>query len=218
MAAAETAKKSMGLLVAGFNFSGVAADEFNDWYDTEHIPERKRIPGFVNAERWLGAQDPCISIATYDLDTLDVLQSAAYRAIAGANLSPWSKRVTGKCQRICRFEAEQILPGRQAAAEGADGMLLFAMNVKPEAEADFNDWYNTEHVPRLAQVPGVLVARRFRASGGTHRYIATYHLSGPEVCATKVWEEAAVTPWTLRIRPSTSDRLRLVLRRYARPE
>lgn len=218
MAAAEGAKKPMGLLVAGFNFSGVAEDEFNDWYDTEHIPERKRIPGFVNAERWLGAQDPRISIATYDLDTLDVLQSAAYRAIAGANLSPWSKRVTGKCQRICRFEAEQILPGRQAAAAAAGGMLLFAMNVKPEAESDFNDWYNTEHVPRLAQVPGVLVARRFRTRGGTHRYIAAYHLSGPEVCASKAWEEAAVTPWTLRIRPATSDRLRLVLRRYVRRE
>jgi hypothetical protein len=216
MAAARQPQRAMGLLVAGFNFSGVAEDEFNDWYDTEHIPERKRIPGFVNAERWLGAQDPKLSIATYDLDSPDVLQSPAYRLIAGANLSPWSKRVTGKCQRICRFEAEQILPGRQAAVEDAGGMLLFAMNVKPEAEADFNDWYNTEHIPRLALVPGVLAARRFRASGGTHRYIATYHLTGPEVCASKPWEEAAVTPWTLKIRPSTSDRLRLVLRSYVR--
>jgi hypothetical protein len=216
MAAARPPQRAMGLLVAGFNFSGVAEDEFNDWYDNEHIPERKRIPGFVNAKRWLGAQDPKLSIATYDLDSPDVLQSPAYRLIAGANLSPWSKRVTGKCQRICRFEAEQILPGRQAAVEDAGGMLLFAMNVKPEAEADFNDWYNTEHVPRLALVPGVLAARRFRASGGTHRYIATYHLTGPEVCASKPWEEAAVTPWTLKIRPSTSDRLRLVLRRYVR--
>lgn len=205
----------MGLLVAGFDFSPVAEDEFNDWYDKEHIPERRRIAGFINAERWIGADDPRLSIATYDLAALDVLQSAAYRAIAGANLSPWSKRVTGKCRRICRFEAVQTLPGNAAApAEGAGGMLLFAMNVKPEAEADFNAWYDTEHVPRLANVPGVLLARRFRATGGTHRYIALYHLTGPEVCASRAWEEAAVTPWTLSIRPSTSDRLRLVLRRY----
>lgn len=206
----------MGLLVAGFNFAGAAADEFNDWYDTEHIPERKRIQGFINAERWLGVDDPKISIATYDLESLEVLQGAAYRAIAGANLSPWSKRVTGKCQRICRFEAEQILPGGKAAPTGAGGMLLFAMNVKPEAEAEFNEWYDTEHVPRLAAVPGCLLARRFRATGGTHRYIATYHLTSPEVCASKRWEEAAVTPWTLKLRPATADRLRLVLRRYAR--
>ena len=208
--------QAMGLLVAGFNFAGVVEDEFNDWYDTEHIPERRRVAGFINAERWIGAENPAISIATYDLESRDVLRSAAYKAIAGANLSPWSKRVTGKCQRICRFEAEQILPGDKAAPDGAGGMLLFAMNVKPGAEAEFNDWYNSEHVPRLAGVPGCLLARRFRADSGTHRYIATYHLTTPDVCASKRWEEAAVTPWTLKLRPMTSDRLRLVLRRYVR--
>ena len=69
----------MGLLVAGFNFSTVAEDEFNDWYDTEHVPERARTPGFINCERWIGADDPKISIATYDLETLAVLQSPAYQ-------------------------------------------------------------------------------------------------------------------------------------------
>jgi hypothetical protein len=38
----------MGLLVAGFDSSPVNPDEFNDWYDTEHVPERRRVPGFVN--------------------------------------------------------------------------------------------------------------------------------------------------------------------------
>ncbi len=78
----------MGLLVAGFDSSPVGEDEFNDWYDTEHVPERERTTGFINAQRWLGADDPKISIATYDLESLDVLQSPAYRAIGGANLSP----------------------------------------------------------------------------------------------------------------------------------
>lgn len=212
----------MGLLVAGFNFAGVAEDEFNDWYDTEHIPERERTKGFINAQRWLGADDPKVSIATYDLESLEVLQSSAYRAIGGANLSPWSKRITGKCQRICRFEAEQTLPGNQAAPADAGGMLFFAMNVDAAAEAEFNEWYDTEHVPRLGAVPGCLTARRFRIvralSSGNHRHLALYHLTSPEVCASKAWEEAAVTPWTLKIRPFTQDRLRILLRRYRRRE
>lgn len=213
---AEIIVKPMGLLVAGFNFGGVAEDEFNDWYDTEHIPERECIKGFINTERWLGADDPKISIATYDLESLDVLQNPAYRAIAGANLSPWSKRVTGRCQRICRFEAEQLPPGNQAAPADGGGMLLFAMNVAPDAETEFNEWYNTEHIPRLAGVPGCLSARRFKTGSGRHQYIALYHLTSPKVVASKTWEEAASTPWTLKLRPYTSDRLRLVLRRYAR--
>ena len=212
--------QSMGLLVAGFDYAAANAEEFNDWYDTEHVPERRRVAGFLNCERWIGADDPNISIATYDLQTLSVLGSDAYRAIGGENLSPWSKRVIAKCKRICRFEAEQMPPGDRIAPEGAGGLLLFAMNVLPEAEADFNAWYDEEHIPRLAAVPGCLSARRFRianaVSAGSHRYLALYHLASADVCSSKPWEQAAVTPWTLKIRPHTRDRLRIPLRRYQR--
>jgi uncharacterized protein DUF4286 len=212
--------KPFGLLVAGFNYRNAAEDEFNDWYDTEHIPERQRTAGFINCERWLGADDPKISIATYDLESLDVLQSPAYRAIAGVNLSPWSKRLSGKCERICRFEAQQTLPGTQAAPAGAGGLMMFAMNVAPEAETEFNEWYDVEHIPRLTAVPGCLSARRFRIvsalSGGNQRYLAIYHLASPDVQASAAWKEAAGTPWTAKMRPHFRDPLRLVLRRYVR--
>src|SRR5262245_9415673 len=118
------ADKPMGLLIAGFDFSTVAEDEFHDWYDTEHIPERRRVPGFQAIERWIGVENPKIAIATYDLDSHAVLESPAYKAIAGENLSVWSKRVTAKCGRICRFEGEQILPGNLAAPKSGANALL----------------------------------------------------------------------------------------------
>ncbi|MEK7876966.1 MAG: hypothetical protein AAB325_12335 [Pseudomonadota bacterium] len=208
--------KPYGLLVAGFNYSNAAEDDFNAWYDTEHVPERLRTPGFINAQRWLGADDPKISIATYDLESLDVLQSPAYRAIGGVNLSPWSKHMTAKCQRICRFEAEQTLPGRQAAPADAGGMMMYAMNVPAEVDAEYNSWYNDEHIPALSAVPGCLCARRFKMAGGTHRYLSLYHLTAPEVQASDAWKKAAGTPWTAKMRPHFRDRLRLVLRRYKR--
>src|SRR5438477_503018 len=34
-----------GLLVAAFDFSTAHADEFHDWYDLEHLPERRAVPG-----------------------------------------------------------------------------------------------------------------------------------------------------------------------------
>ena len=208
--------KHYGLLLAGYRYSNVSEEEFNDWYDTEHIPERERTKGFINAQRWLGAEDHKISIATYDLESLDVLESQAYRAIGGANMSPWTKRVIGKCERICRFEGDQILPGEQAAPAEAGGMLMVAMNVAPEMESEFTAWYNEEHVPRLSSVPGCLQARRFKMPGGTHRYLAIYHFSSPEVQASKEWHEAADTTWTGKMRPHLRDTLRLVLRRYTR--
>jgi len=208
--------KPYGLLVAGFNYANVAADDFNAWYDTEHVPERLRTPGFINAQRWLGVDDPKISIATYDLESLDVLQSPAYRAIGGVNLSPWSKHVTAKCQRLCRFEADQTLPGQQAGPADAGGMMMYAMNVPAEVDAEYNSWYNDEHLPALSSVPGCLCARRFKMAGGTHRYLALYHLTAPEVQASDAWKKAAGTPWTAKMRPHFRDPLRLVLRRYVR--
>jgi hypothetical protein len=208
--------KPMGLLVAGFNYSNVAEEEFNEWYDTEHVPERLRLKGFINGERWLGADDPKVSFATYDLESLDVLQTAPYLAMSGANLSPWSKRVTAKCERICRFTAEQIVPGNLAPPENAGGMLFVAMNVDPEVEDEFNEWYNTEHLPRLMAVKGCLCARRFRTDGGTHKYLAIYHLESADVSASKAWKDAVASPWTSKIIPRTGVHMRIPLRRYTK--
>jgi hypothetical protein len=115
-----------GVLIAAMDFSSVAADEFNDWYDTEHIPERQRVPGFLTLHRWIGAENPRQSVATYDLNSLAVLQSPEYHAIGGENLSPWSKRVTGKVERLLRYEGEQVLPGDATAPANAGGLLLVA--------------------------------------------------------------------------------------------
>ena len=205
-----------GILIAAMNMAGAAEDEFHDWYDTEHLPERERLPGFLVCRRWLGATDPKISVATYDLDAVGVLQSPAYRAIAGDNLSPWSQRVTARVERLMRFEGEQLLPGDLLPPADAGGLLVNAMSVDPAAEAEFNEWYDTEHVPMLAAVPGVLCARRFRATSANRRYVALYHLVSPDVQATAAWKRAADTEWTRRIRPYFRDHLRLVCARYTR--
>jgi len=205
-----------GVLIAAFDFSQAPSDEFNDWYDLEHIPERERVPGFLACERWLGAANPKQSVATYDLANLEVLSSAPYRAIAYDNLSVWSKRVTAMCKRLLRFEGEQIVPGDLAAPKGAAALLLVAMNVAPEHERDFNEWYNVEHLPALAAVPGTLAARRYRAREGSHRYAALYHLASPEVPDSAAWKKAVDTPWTAKLRPHFRDMLRLVSRRYVR--
>jgi hypothetical protein len=207
-----------GQLIAAVDFSNVAEDEFNDWYDLEHIPERQRVPGFLRCQRWIGAENAKHSVATYDLDSLEVLQGEAYRAIGGENLSPWSKRVTARCQRLLRFEGAQILPGDRIAAEGAGGLLLVGMTPPSEAETEFNAWYDTEHIPALARVPGVLSARRFRAGSTTGpKYIALYHLASPDVITGPEWKQASEsTPMPQHMRPQISDRLRLVCWAYRR--
>ena len=205
-----------GILIAAMDFSDVAADEFHDWYDLEHIPERLRVPGFLNAERWIGSANPKQSVALYDLDNVGVLHSAPYLAVGGANGTPWTKRVTDRTKSLIRLEGEQVLPGDALAPHGAAALLLIAMNPTPEAEAEFNEWYNTEHLPALAGVPGVLCARRYQGTGATQRYAAIYHFANPDVPDSQSWKTAGGTPWTLRMRPHFRDFLRLDGQRYQR--
>jgi hypothetical protein len=205
-----------GTLIAAMRMAQVAEDEFHDWYDTEHLPERQRVPGFLACERWIGAEDRKVSVATYDLESVAVLKSPAYLAIGGENLSPWSKRVTGRVERLMRFEGDQILPGDQLPPASTGGLLLNAMNIAPEREAEFNEWYDKEHIPALGAVPGVLCARRFRGTSGNRRYVALYHLADPSVVESAEWKQARQSEWTSRLQPHFRDHLRLVLRRYVR--
>jgi hypothetical protein len=207
-----------GLLFASFDFSTAHADEFHDWYDLEHVPERLRVPGFINAERWISDESPSVAVATYDLETVGVLHSPPYEAIGYDNASVWTKRVTAMAKRILRFTGTQVRPGDLTAPAGANAVLVVSMNVDPAAEPEFNEWYNAEHLPQLGAVPGVLAARRFSAEEDQpeRKYLAMYHLTGPDVTRGDAWKKAANTPWTERMRPHFRDLLRFSCRRYVR--
>jgi hypothetical protein len=207
-----------GLLFASFDYSPAQADEFNDWYDLEHVPERLRVPGFLNAQRWIGEENPKIAVATYDLESHAVMNSPPYQAIGGANSSVWTRRITAIAKRILRFEGTQLLPGDAVGPAEANALLVASMNVDPAAEAEFNEWYNAEHLPQLGAVPGVLTARRFQAAGPgiEKKYLALYHLASPDVSRSDAWSKAAGTPWTHKMRPHFRDMLMLRCVKYTR--
>src|SRR5260370_14176071 len=46
-----------GTLIAAMNIAQAAEDEFHDWYDTEHMPERQPAPGFLACQPCTGAHD-----------------------------------------------------------------------------------------------------------------------------------------------------------------
>lgn len=213
-----TMANRLGLLGGSLDYSNAAEDEFHDWLDTEHIPERLRIAGVLNAVRWLGAENPRISLVIYDLENLDVLNKPEYLAVSFEHFSPWSKRmIGGKTKRVTRFACEQMDPGNQIAPANAGGLAVYAMNVAPEFEAEFNQWYDSEHIPALSAVPGVLSARRFLSKGGTdHKYVALYHLQSPDICDLPAWRLAMSTPAAKKINEYTTNRLHMVMRPYHR--
>jgi hypothetical protein len=76
-----------------------------------------------------------------------------------------------------------------------------------------NLWYDQEHAPKLAQVPGVLRARRFRDPVGKPRYIALYDLHDETVIERPEWRAALQTKWAKRMDELTRDQ-EWILRLY----
>src|SRR6202166_4237203 len=61
------------------------------------------------------------------------------------------------------------------------GLLMVWSDIDAEFEAEFNRWYDEEHVPGLLQVPGFLSAGRYLALKGAPKYLATYELEDHNV-------------------------------------
>lgn len=100
-------------------------EEFNAWYDEEHLAERLSIPGFRSARRWV-ADVPAGAgkyLATYELDSVEVLSSAAYLAKFD-NPSPWTLRCLGRAVAFKRWACEQVEPGEADPHPAAEAILF----------------------------------------------------------------------------------------------
>ena len=110
-------------------------EEFNAWYDEEHLPERLSIPGFRSARRWVADVAPGEGkyLATYELDSPDVLTSPAYLERLN-NPTPWSKRCLGACVAFRRWACEQKMPGAAGPHPQAAAVLLALGEMPQERE------------------------------------------------------------------------------------
>ncbi|HYN12581.1 MAG TPA: hypothetical protein VET51_08065 [Burkholderiales bacterium] len=102
----------LGLLLTVTEPPPAMEEEFNAWYDEEHLAERLSIPGFRSAQRWVADLPPGEGkyLANYELDSLAVLSSPAYLE-RFRNQTPWSKRCLGKTVVFKRWACEQVDPG-----------------------------------------------------------------------------------------------------------
>ena len=107
-------------------------EEFNAWYDTEHVPERLAVPGFETARRFVCLSGHPRYLAIYDLAGPEVLDSPEYLRIAFENSSPWTLRVLQRV-RVYRAAGRQIHPG--AAITGTPCRLQLLRLRKRPADA-----------------------------------------------------------------------------------
>lgn len=103
----------------------------------------------------------------------------------------------------------------------SSGLLLVMTDIPAELDAEFNSWYDTEHVPERLAIPGFVSARRYRAVTGSPRYLALYELESPDVVETpayRYWIEEGETPWTRRMQQHFVDYTRNVYAELPQPD
>jgi antibiotic biosynthesis monooxygenase (ABM) superfamily enzyme len=196
--------QAKGLLTAWINMAPEDEEEFNRWYNTEHLQQRVDIPGFVYARRYLSLEGEPKYIALYGLEKADVVYGEAYAQVR-ENPTPWTRKMESLFQHFDRNIYDEIFTYGESSREGAPYVLTVRVDVSPEMEEEFNAWYEEDHIPALVGVDGVRSARRYRAVEGTPKYLAVFELDNPELLKSEAWSEAREYGRTSQIRPHLQD-------------
>lgn len=105
-------------------------------------------------------------------------------------------------------------------------LFVVSMDVDPAHEDLFNDVYDTEHIPFLLEVPGVVSAQRMKGEafqvfvgGETHDrpapspvWSAIYEIESPDVLTSPEWAAAVEKGRWPSVRPHTSNRSQVLYR------
>src|SRR5260370_21753118 len=78
------------------------------------------------------------------------------------------------------------------------GMLLKSMDIDPSDEAEFNRWYDREHVEERVAIDGCLEARRYVADQASPKYLSLYSTESFAVLDSPAYRSALAnqTDWS----------------------
>ena len=78
------------------------------------------------------------------------------------------------------------------------GMLLTSMDIAPADEAEFNRWYDREHLEERVAIAGFLEARRYVAHQASPKYLSLYSTESFEVLDSPAYRTALAnqTAWS----------------------
>ena len=81
-------------------------------------------------------------------------------------------------------------------------VLVVTMEVDPADEAEFNRWYNEQHLPERMEIPGYVSARRFKLveGDGALTYLCLWELEDGSPLQSRMYQEQQADPTALYLR------------------
>ena len=89
-------------------------------------------------------------------------------------------------------------------------VLVVTMDVDPEDEAEFNKWYNEQHLPERMEIPGYVSARRFKLEegDGALTYLCIWELEDGSPLQSQMYREQNADPTALYLRVNQTIKAR----------
>ena len=189
-----------GLITVWLDVEPEREEEFNDWYNREHLAQVVGLPGFVGGRRYRCDAAPLKYLAWYDTVDENVEPGADFQRLI-AEPTPWSRRMRKLYgDRRERFNFRLMRDVGRVPAQDTPWLYLVHTDIPDHIVREYNEWYDQEHLPRLVTVPGVLRARRYTAVSGAPRYLTAYELTDKDAFESPEGLKARKTPWTEKMR------------------
>ena len=213
--------EAKGLITVRLHTAPEHEDEFNDWYDMEHVPQLTALPGFVRTRRYRCDTADIRYLAWYETTDASVEGGPYFQGIV-ANPTPWSLRIRkhyGENRERMNFE----LMCEVGSTPQPDAPWMYIVHIPDHIVNEYNAWYDSEHLPRCVGIPGVLRARRYTAAACTSghsgpKYLTAYELTGPDVWESPAALQARKTPWTEKMRSLFQNARRSMCRLILPPQ
>jgi pimeloyl-ACP methyl ester carboxylesterase len=187
-------------------------DDFNDWYNNEHGPNRLRLPFILNGIRYKAIDGLKPEwMAMYDTPDLENFTRPAYTNLRTRSVQ--SQRETQIMPNIEIRRAFYSLESERSKANflspesieeiGAPHILVAAkvtLHGKSH-QASYEEWFDKEHVPLLSKVPGWRRSRRLSYSAlneghdSVVQILGLHEYDGQAGLESEEFHAATSTPW-----------------------
>jgi hypothetical protein len=214
----------LALLMAKMDPPAQGEAEWNEYYDTVPVADRSKIPGFLSARRFIKiegipeqyfipGESKCLAL--YDLADINVLREKPYRNIWEKDHAQPAESFEAQIFKLPKFARgvyKQIFPqSSDYKVSNSKFVLLVGHEVPRGKTREFDAWYNTEHIPTLLKVPGVLNIRRFLMAerqeppmidrgGIVSKYLTVWDVEEPSGFASETFLRASASPWSKWVR------------------
>lgn len=190
-----SAPRVWGVVKASISAAGrEREDEFNAWYNEQHVPEWVAKPGFVRGWRLRALDHPAQErlpehgyYAAYELDSVGAFNDA----LAASHGAPWGSWQEYVGSHLIDWERTYYRTLAAIAPHTVDApcwaIVKTDFHGTPAQEREFNRWYDEVHFPELISHAGFQGGWRLAVlpDGGElgprrQRYWAIYRVASPE--------------------------------------